>query len=203
MRIHQHGKLHTTAYLSAQPNPIGVGQQMEIVMAINWVMPGALIQNDIRPHGYILTITKPDGTNETTTYDPYDSGDSRFILYTPNQVGNYTLEFVYPGEVYHYPNYTATHPGIPVSAYYNNDIYENDTFLRLKSICKVYSSARPSSKIPRHSTSNRVLDTPSIRNELCMATYSIKLGRWGSPSRPLAKRRCSTEKCTHNLDTTS
>ena len=141
-------QIATTAYVSAQPNPIGVGQQMEIVMLINWVMPGALIQNDIRPHGYQLTITKPDGTTEVNTYDPYDSGSSRFILYTPNQVGNYTLDFVYPGEVYHYANYEATHPGIPVSSAYQNDAYENDTFLGSSAQAAFTVQADPVGKLP-------------------------------------------------------
>ena len=116
----------TTAYLSAEPNPIGVGQQMEIVMALNWVMPGALIQNTIRAQGFMLNITKPDGTTEVKgPYNPYDAGDSYYILYTPDQVGNYTLKFTYPGQVYHFPGYNSS----TASVYYASDIYENDTFL--------------------------------------------------------------------------
>src|SRR5665647_1742559 len=115
----------TTAYVSAEPNSVGVGQQVSIVMLINWVMPGALIQNTIRPHGYQLTITQPDGTNQTSSYDPYDSGSSRFVLYTPEQIGNYTVKFVYPGEVYRFPGYNST----TASSAYLNDAYENDTFI--------------------------------------------------------------------------
>ena len=63
-------QIATTAYVSAEPNPVGTGQQVSIVMLINWVMPGALITNTIRPHGYQLTITKPDGTTQTSSYDP-------------------------------------------------------------------------------------------------------------------------------------
>lgn len=118
-------QIATTAYVSAEPNPVGMGQQVSIVMLINWVMPGALIQNTIRPHGYQLTITKPDGTNQTSSYDPYDSGSSRFILFTPDQLGNYTVTFVYPGEVYRFPGYNST----TASSAYLNDAYENDTFL--------------------------------------------------------------------------
>jgi hypothetical protein len=118
-------QIATTAYVSAEPNPVGIGQQVSIVMLINWVMPGALIQNTIRPHGYQLTITKPDGTVQTSSYDPYDSGSSRFVQYTPDQLGNYTVKFVYPGEVYHFPGYNST----TASSAYLNDAYENDTFL--------------------------------------------------------------------------
>ena len=116
-------QIATTAYVTAQPDPVGLGQQISIVMLLNWVMPGALIQNDIRPHGYILTITKPDGNTEVTTYDPYDSGSSRFILYTPDQVGLYTVEFEYPGEVYDFPNRTDA------SSAYQNGAYQGDTFV--------------------------------------------------------------------------
>ncbi len=140
--------IQTTAYLSAEPNPVGVGQQMEIVMALNWVFPGALIQNDIRPHNYTLTITKPDGNTEVSSYDPYDSGSSRYILYTPNQVGNYTLKFDYPGEVYHYANYATTHPGVPTSSYYANDAYENDTFLGSTASAQFTVQQEPIAKLP-------------------------------------------------------
>jgi hypothetical protein len=141
-------QIQTTAYLSAEPNPVGIGQQMEIVMALNWVWPGALIQNDIRPHNYTLVITKPNGATETSSYDPYDSGSSRYILYTPDQVGNYTLKFVYPGEVYHYPNYTTTHAGVPVSSYYANDAYENDTFLGATAFAQFTVQQDPVAKLP-------------------------------------------------------
>ena len=49
------------AYLSVQPSPIGVGQTAAICLWVDTAMPGALIDNDIRRHGYTLTITKPDG----------------------------------------------------------------------------------------------------------------------------------------------
>ena len=141
-------EIATTAYVSAQPSPVGVGQQVLIVMLINWVMPGALIQNDIRPHGYQLTITKPDQTKVESTYDPYDSGSSRFIQYYPDQVGNYTVEFVYPGEEYNYPNYQATHPGIPVSSQYQNGIYNNDTFLGSSASTTFVVQQDPITKLP-------------------------------------------------------
>lgn len=53
------------AYLSAAPNPVGVGQAMDIVMWVDAPLVGATVDNDIRRHDYTLTITKPDGTIET------------------------------------------------------------------------------------------------------------------------------------------
>jgi hypothetical protein len=113
-------------------------------MLLNWVWPGALIWNDIRPHGYQLTITKPDGHTEVNTYDPYDSGSSRFILYTPDQVGTYHVKFVYPGEIYNYPNYTKA----PVSSYYQNNIFGNDTFLGSSAEATFVVQQDPVSKLP-------------------------------------------------------
>jgi hypothetical protein len=74
------------------PNPVGLGQQVYIVMFTTWSLPGADYNNDIRFHDFKLTITKPNGDTEIKTYDVVpDSGGSVFTLYTPDQVGTYTL----------------------------------------------------------------------------------------------------------------
>ncbi len=103
----------TFAYVSASPNPIGVGQQVFIVMWIDKAFPGAAANNDIRPHDYTLTITKPDGKQVTQNWPiVYDSTSSQYYLYTPDIAGNYTIDFDYGGQVYTF-----------------SGAYQNDTFL--------------------------------------------------------------------------
>jgi outer membrane protein assembly factor BamB len=83
------------------PNPVGRGQQATIVMFTTWALPGASIGNDIRFHNFKLTITKPNGDTEIQTYDVVpDSGGSVFTVYTPDQIGTYTLLLEYPGQTY-------------------------------------------------------------------------------------------------------
>jgi hypothetical protein len=89
----------TFAYINIAPNPVGVGQQVSIIMWLNNVYDGALLANDYRFHNYKLTITKPDGTTETKTFDYVsDSTSSQFTTYTPETAGTYTFNFSFPGQ---------------------------------------------------------------------------------------------------------
>jgi outer membrane protein assembly factor BamB len=107
----------TYAYVTVSPDPVGVGQQMFVIMWIDKVAPSAAVDNDIRFHDYKLTITKPDGSTEIKTFDTiHDTTSSQFTLYTPDQIGVYTFKFEYPGETY-----TWTTP-ISASAY-TGDVY--------------------------------------------------------------------------------
>ncbi len=108
----------TYAYIVAAPNPIGVGQTVHIYMWLDTVygaaggtvastgtnastVSAALFANSYRFHNYNLTITAPDGTVKTTIYPIVaDSTSSQYTLLTPDQVGTYTLQFSFPGQVY-------------------------------------------------------------------------------------------------------
>ena len=83
----------TTAYLSVNPNPIGVGQ---FVSASIWIEPIQPIDNFF--HGLTVTITKPDGTNETKGPFTASSLATYHFSYMPTVIGNYTFVFNYPGE---------------------------------------------------------------------------------------------------------
>ncbi|MCW4018534.1 MAG: PQQ-binding-like beta-propeller repeat protein [Candidatus Bathyarchaeota archaeon] len=94
-------EIPTYAYISVSPNPVGVNQQMFVVMWLDKVLPGALIDNDLRFYDYQLTITKPDGTTETQTFPVVsDTTSSQFALFTPTEVGTYTFKFEYPGQTF-------------------------------------------------------------------------------------------------------
>ena len=89
------------AYLTASPNPVGVGQTVAVVMWIDAPLPGSTIQNDIRRHDYTLTITNPDGQNETQHWDAIsDTTSVQYTQFTPDKAGNYTLTFTYPNQKY-------------------------------------------------------------------------------------------------------
>jgi hypothetical protein len=89
------------AYVEVAPNPVGVGQTVQIYIWVDTPITNAAIINDIRRHGYTLTITKPNGATETQTWAVIsDSTGIQYYKYTPDQVGNYTLKFNYAGQTY-------------------------------------------------------------------------------------------------------
>lgn len=95
------GKSATHAMLTVNPNPVGVGQPVMIVMWAGLLLPSASVTNDIRFHDYTLTITKPDGKIETMKWDIIqDTTSTQFTIYTPDQVGTYHFNFSYPDQVY-------------------------------------------------------------------------------------------------------
>ncbi len=103
----------TYAKIAVSPDPVGLGQNVYIVMWIDKLLPTAVLTNDIRFHDYKLVITRPDGTTETKNYPIVtDTTSAQFTLYTPNQIGTYKFEFSFPGQVYTWV-----------------DVNQNDTFL--------------------------------------------------------------------------
>jgi hypothetical protein len=100
------------AYIMASPNPVGVGQRVAIVMWVDTPMPSALVTNDIRRHYYKLTITASDESTEVMTWDYIqDTTGIQYVTWTPTQVGEYTLLFEYPGQIYTW------------SGQYENDVF--------------------------------------------------------------------------------
>ncbi|MCW3983589.1 MAG: hypothetical protein NWE96_06285 [Candidatus Bathyarchaeota archaeon] len=117
-------KIPTYAYINAAPNPVGVGQQTTIVVWIDKVLDGASVTNDIRFEDYKLTITKPDGKVETITWDTVtDTTSSAYTLYTPDQVGNYTLFFEFPGLTYTWTEPVTSLWGVTAPSAYINDVF--------------------------------------------------------------------------------
>jgi len=89
----------TYAYVTAVPNPIGVGQYTTIVMWVDQNPPAGSGTSGPRWEGYKLDITKPDGTKETI--GPMlctSSVGSQPYNYIPDQVGTYTIVFSWPGQ---------------------------------------------------------------------------------------------------------
>src|SRR5665647_2768990 len=60
-------QVDTYAYLSARPNPIGVGQSLLVNICIT---PGVHVANYMT--GFKVTIVAPDGTTQTVTLNSYN-----------------------------------------------------------------------------------------------------------------------------------
>src|SRR5665647_1407905 len=84
----------TIAYVSVDPNPIGVGQTMIVNV---WLTPS--IPNGMSFHGFTVTFTKPDGT--TKVIGPFDSEPygtaAAWFEYVPDQIGAWSYQFNYAG----------------------------------------------------------------------------------------------------------
>jgi hypothetical protein len=107
-------EIPTFAFVMAIPDPVGVGQWTYIYMWVDKTFDSTALNNDYRFHDYKLTITKPDGTTETKTWDVvWDSTSSQGFSYTPEQAGEYTLKFEFPGQA------VKTYSHNPASDYVN------------------------------------------------------------------------------------
>ena len=94
-------KITTHAFLTVNPNPVGVGQQVIVVAWAGLVLPGAAVTNDIRFHDYKVTITRPDDKTETIEWDDVtDTTSTAFSGYTPTMAGTYSFVFSYPDQEY-------------------------------------------------------------------------------------------------------
>jgi len=130
-------QIPTHAFIVVAPNPIGVGQEAHVYMWLAEVFgaaggttattgtngstaSAALLSNNYRFHNYQLTITDPNGTKTTQTFDIiWDTTSSQFTKFIPDKVGTYTFNFTFPGQAY------AQYAG----QYYEKSILVNDTYL--------------------------------------------------------------------------
>ena len=122
----------TQAYIAASPNPVGVGQQALLYVWLQYTIQGVSIANDIRFRDYQLTITRPDGVNETVTWPiVIDTTSSAYTPYTPTQEGTYTLTFNFPGQTFDY-----------------GGAYDNDTYTPSSATMTLTVQQDPIQKLP-------------------------------------------------------
>lgn len=88
----------TWAYVIANPNPIGLGQTANLGFFIDKAPPTALFYYGDRWHNMTVLVTKPDGTTETLGPFTSDATGGTFTRFTPDQIGNYSFVFTFPGQ---------------------------------------------------------------------------------------------------------
>lgn len=89
----------TDAYVTVSPGTIGLGQYCTIVVWLAQFSPTSSGLSGQRWDGFLITITQPDGTN--TTIGPWtcrSAAASDYQVFTPTELGNYTIVFSWPGE---------------------------------------------------------------------------------------------------------
>jgi hypothetical protein len=82
-----------SAYISLNAETVELGQGVSVEM---WIEPAPPTPTD-RIHG-TLKVMRPDGI--TDSFDPpiYSQNGTLVWSYMPNQVGNFSFQFIYPGD---------------------------------------------------------------------------------------------------------
>ena len=83
----------TEAFLSATPNPVGVGQLLNVNMLITPPPPTGFVL-----HGLTVNVTKPDGFGEAFGPFTTDAAGAASFTYIPTSLGTYHFYLNYPGE---------------------------------------------------------------------------------------------------------
>jgi len=125
--------LSTYCFLSVQPNPVGVGQMAYIGAWLDKVPPTAIGRGwGMRWHNITVAVTKPDGT--TQTLGPFDSDavGGAWTVYVPDQIGTYSFQASFPGQVVQLENpYPYEFGGaagfLPLGYDFINDTYTGST----------------------------------------------------------------------------
>jgi hypothetical protein len=100
--------LSTYAFLAVAPNPVGLGQSVDLTMwlsnippldAQGWAIPWA---------DFIIDVTKPDGTKQTLGPFASDPVGSQWAKYTPDMIGDYTFKLSYTGQTIGSTNYKSS-----------------------------------------------------------------------------------------------
>lgn len=131
----------TYIYITAQPNPVGVGQQAFLVWTIDIPPPTAAGAGGDRWQGYTIKVTKPDGTTENLGPYTSDPTGGQYALYTPMQTGTYRFDLHFPGQVLSLNNPLTGVPG-------SNSAYVGDNFLASDASCTLTVQQAPIEKIP-------------------------------------------------------
>jgi hypothetical protein len=94
-------EITTYAKVVALPDPIGVGQSALVYMFLGNAPPaGATLANTFRDHNYTITIISPSGKVTTQYYETVqDPTGVQFFRFTPDEVGQWNMTFVYGGNV--------------------------------------------------------------------------------------------------------
>ena len=110
----------THSYVSLSPTQAGVNQAVQVVMWLDWVPPTAGGEGGDRWRGFMLTVTKPDGTSSDVGPFTTSPVGSTYTTYVPDQTGTYKFVLKFPGQV------LTNGTGVPN---FRGAAFVNDTFL--------------------------------------------------------------------------
>lgn len=107
----------TFLFVTASPNPVGVGQDVYVGMTFSKPTPtGGGYTGDLY-EDVTLEVTDPDGNKKT--HGPFLASTAAGVTFnfTPDKVGNFTIQAFYPGQVL-----TGTNPNNPTLSSNNRQL---------------------------------------------------------------------------------
>jgi hypothetical protein len=135
----------TFAYISAAPNPIGVGQQAFLVFWLDKVPPTAAGIGGERWTDLTITVTKPDGSKENLGPYVSDPVGACYAPYTPDKIGTYIFTFSFPGKTAHLAGPTGI-VGAPSD--YVNDTYQPSSATATLTVQQAQTLPVPNFQLP-------------------------------------------------------
>jgi hypothetical protein len=130
----------TYAYITVNPNPVGVDQTVTVVFWLDAVPPGAAGLAGERWINLKVEVTKPDGSKETLGPFTSDPVGGSWSLYTPSQIGTYTFNFSFPGQKV---------TGSSGTGIYSDNVAINDTYLASSATTTLTVQQEPIPSPPR------------------------------------------------------
>jgi len=108
-------RIPTYAFINVAPNPAGVGQEVTVNFFLATPLENSLQDaNAGRPTNMSVIQTNPDGTTKSLGNGNFtgDLTGGTFTIITPEQVGNYTFQFFYGGQVIYPARDVANAPSV-------------------------------------------------------------------------------------------
>lgn len=153
------------AYISVSPPVIGQGQQLLVNV---WTTPPSAANRFLQ--GITVTLTKPDGTTDVIgPLHSYVADGTCWFNYYPDQIGNWSAVFSFPGQyypagVYYNGNYNGS--VVNGAATYFTTAWNNISFNVLQSSnlssCELYCTARLCCLMVLSSARQYLLDTTNL-----------------------------------------
>ncbi len=130
----------TDAYLAVSPNPVGVNQEVALLMWLVQIEPTASVGHGGRWENLTILVSKPDGT--TQTLGPFTADDASYAygVYYPDTTGTYNLQFNFPGK--HVTGNLGMN-GAPIDAYYEASSFTATLVVQTEPV-----SASPQTPLP-------------------------------------------------------
>jgi hypothetical protein len=91
-------KIPTYAYINVAPDPVGVGQAVNVGFWLNQPPPTASGPYGDRWTNMTVTVTHPDGSKENLGSFTSDDTGGTHTSYVPTDTGTYTFQMVFSGE---------------------------------------------------------------------------------------------------------
>jgi hypothetical protein len=114
--------VNTWAFISAAPDPVGLGQTIFINFWLQMPAPGVQYFAGLDVWHFTVTVTKPDHTTQTLGPFTSDATGGTYTTYVADQLGEYTFKVDFPGQTV-----TMNSSGLGGGIYWAGDWFEPAT----------------------------------------------------------------------------